>query len=106
MQKKANKHVGSRRQNAYLEGLQKHFSNFDDAYKNRLFDFALEEQRKEEDGKYKPNNVAKLSYLVLSKKSRKRIKNSYFMEQLNAQKMDGLIDRLTHAGVFDRKFSK
>ena len=73
-------HKGSRRQEAYLKGLKQHFKDFDEAYRDNFYEFTCEELKKESRNKYQPNNCIKLSYLVLSKKSRKRIASSYFME--------------------------
>jgi hypothetical protein len=79
--------------------LRQHAAGFDEAYKDRLCHFAKGEVEKENQKKYSAKNQVQLSYLVLSKKSRKRIGNSYFQGMLNAQRMDGLLAKLHRSGI-------
>ena len=61
-----------------------HFKNFDEAYKEKFFQIGFEQVKKEEVNKYKgASGQAKLTYLSMSKKSRKKLQNSYFKEKLN-----------------------
>ena len=61
------------------EEYEGHVKNFDNCYKQQLFELGEIELRREEQNKYaKFHGQAKMTYLALNQKSRKRLKNAYF----------------------------
>lgn len=83
----------------YLAELRQNMAAFDEGCKERLYDFTSAELSKEAKNKYSAKNPAQLAYLVLSKKSKHRIKNSYLTGQLNAERMDNMLAKLQRNGI-------
>ena len=78
-----------------LEEYLAHWGQFDSAYKKQLFELGQIELRREEQNKYaKFHGQAKMTYLALDKKSRKKLGNAYFKDKLSNEKMDNLIDNM------------
>ena len=71
-------------------------------YKQQLFELGEVEVRREEQNKYaKHHGQAKMTYLALDAKSRKRLGNAYFKESLSNERMDNLVEEMKGHGIFN-----